>query len=144
MRLRHALSGALYETGEDGLVRVELGDKSGLFHVDGRWHSGDLRDADPHLLLWVGGPQLGARGEAPAKDPEGRGQSAPPAPPATSSSSTPTRSRCPRCCVWSRSRSSRSCARRSSATCRAPSTTSKSSAPGAGPGSWPGARRRSP
>jgi NAD(P)-dependent dehydrogenase (short-subunit alcohol dehydrogenase family) len=62
MKLRHPFSQAIYESCESGLVRVEdEGGRSGLFHPDGRWHSGDLREADPHLLGWVGGPQLGAQ-----------------------------------------------------------------------------------
>jgi phenylpropionate dioxygenase-like ring-hydroxylating dioxygenase large terminal subunit len=56
VELRHPLSGGTYRSQEDGLVRVEEGGRVGLFHPDGRWHSGDLRDADLHLLLWVGGP----------------------------------------------------------------------------------------
>jgi len=62
MKLRHPFSRAIYESQEDGLVRVEEeGGRVGLFHLDGRWHSGELRDADPHLIGWVGGPQLGGR-----------------------------------------------------------------------------------
>jgi NAD(P)-dependent dehydrogenase (short-subunit alcohol dehydrogenase family) len=61
MKLRHPFSRAVYESCEGGLVRVEAEDgRTGLFHPDGRWHSGELREADPHLLGWVGGPQLGA------------------------------------------------------------------------------------
>jgi phenylpropionate dioxygenase-like ring-hydroxylating dioxygenase large terminal subunit len=63
MKLRHPLSGATYQLEPDGRVRVSGEDgRSGLFDADGRWLSGELRQADPHLLLWVGGPQLGARG----------------------------------------------------------------------------------
>jgi 3-oxoacyl-[acyl-carrier protein] reductase len=65
MKLRHPFSHAIYERQESGLVRVEEGSgRSGLFHADGRWHSGELREADPHLVGWVGGPQLDPRGEA--------------------------------------------------------------------------------
>jgi NAD(P)-dependent dehydrogenase (short-subunit alcohol dehydrogenase family) len=61
MKLRHPFSRAVYESCDGGLVRVEAEDgRTGLFHPDGRWHSGELREADPHLLGWVGGPQLGA------------------------------------------------------------------------------------
>jgi NAD(P)-dependent dehydrogenase (short-subunit alcohol dehydrogenase family) len=63
MRLRHPITGAIYEAAADGLVRVEdPGGRVGLFHADGRWRSGELRDADPHLLGWVGGPRLELRG----------------------------------------------------------------------------------
>jgi len=62
MKMRHPFSHASYESCDGGLVRVEdEGGRFGLFHPDGRWHSGELREADPHLLGWVGGPQLGAR-----------------------------------------------------------------------------------
>jgi hypothetical protein len=54
VKLRHPLSGGTYRSQEDGLVRVEEDGRVGLFHPDGRWHSGELRDADLHLLLWVG------------------------------------------------------------------------------------------
>jgi NAD(P)-dependent dehydrogenase (short-subunit alcohol dehydrogenase family) len=63
MKLRHPQTGAIYETVADGLVRVtdEAG-RSGLFHSDGRWNAGELRQADPHFLGWVGGPTLEAAG----------------------------------------------------------------------------------
>jgi NAD(P)-dependent dehydrogenase (short-subunit alcohol dehydrogenase family) len=65
MKLRHPFSHAIYESCDGGLVRVEdEGGRFGLFHPDGRWHSGELREADPHLLGWVGGPQLGGRPSA--------------------------------------------------------------------------------
>jgi NAD(P)-dependent dehydrogenase (short-subunit alcohol dehydrogenase family) len=70
MKLRHPLTGAIYETVEDGLVRVtDDGGRSGLFHPDGRWRSGELRSADPHFLGWVGGPTLEADGGRPSVRP---------------------------------------------------------------------------
>jgi hypothetical protein len=44
---------------DDGLVRVsnEAETRVGLFAADGRWQSGDLKYADPHMLQWVGGLQ---------------------------------------------------------------------------------------
>jgi 3-oxoacyl-[acyl-carrier protein] reductase len=51
------MTGGIYERLENGLVRVEEGGLVGLFSSDGRWHSGALRDADPHMIGWVGGPQ---------------------------------------------------------------------------------------
>jgi len=56
--LRHPLSGALYTLREDGLVEVENNGKTGVFSFDGRYRKGELRQADPHLLLWIAGPQL--------------------------------------------------------------------------------------
>lgn len=58
-KLRHVLTGGIYELQEDGLVRVEEDGKVGLFHPDGRWRSGELRCADPHMIGWVGGPKVG-------------------------------------------------------------------------------------
>ena len=58
-KLRHSMTGGTYERLESGLVRVEEGGQVGLFTPDGRWKSGELRDADPHMIGWVGGPQPG-------------------------------------------------------------------------------------
>ena len=61
MKTTHAITGATYELADDGLVRVtERDGREGLFHPDGRWASGDLRFADPHLIDWVGGKKLGS------------------------------------------------------------------------------------
>jgi NAD(P)-dependent dehydrogenase (short-subunit alcohol dehydrogenase family) len=82
MKLRHPRTGAIYETQEDGLVRVtEEGGQSGRFHPDGRWHSGELRDADPHFTGWVGGPTLESRGGLQSARPGPPRRSAPQAPP---------------------------------------------------------------
>lgn len=62
MKLRHPLSGAIYALQDDGLVRVEEHGETGLFHADGRWKSGAIRNADPQMIGWVGGPQLESRG----------------------------------------------------------------------------------
>jgi hypothetical protein len=51
------LSGAQYEVGADGLVYVDRKGVSGVFDFEGRWISGELREADPHFCLWLGGPQ---------------------------------------------------------------------------------------
>jgi hypothetical protein len=56
--LRHPLSGALYTLRDDGLVQVENNGLEGVFSFDGRYQEGELRQADPHLLLWIAGPQL--------------------------------------------------------------------------------------
>ena len=53
------MTGGIYERLESGLVRVEEAGQVGLFTPDGRWHSGALRDADPHMICWIGGPQPG-------------------------------------------------------------------------------------
>ncbi len=56
----HPISGAVYEEVGEGVVRVEdrARGKSGLFKFDGTWLEGDLTHADPHLLNYVGGPDL--------------------------------------------------------------------------------------
>ena len=56
--LKHPLSGATYTLRPDGLVEVENNGLKGIFHYDGRHHSGDITFADPHMLLWLAGPQL--------------------------------------------------------------------------------------
>jgi hypothetical protein len=59
--LRHPLSGAVYTLRDDGLVDVDNNGLRGTFDVQGRHVAGDLRVADPHLLLWLAGPQLPPR-----------------------------------------------------------------------------------
>ena len=54
----HPLSGATYTELGDGRVRVEKAKKYGIFQWDGHHLEGDLKYADPHLLQWVGGPEL--------------------------------------------------------------------------------------
>lgn len=56
--LRHPLSGATYTLRDDGLVEVENNGLTGIFAFNGEYLSGDLRHADPHMLLWMAGPQL--------------------------------------------------------------------------------------
>ena len=51
--IKHAFSGAIYELNEDGNVVVTDGDRQGVFHGDGRWISGEMRQADPQLCNWV-------------------------------------------------------------------------------------------
>ena len=59
-RLKHPLTGAIYERQDDGLVRVEDTDGVvGVFDPEGRWQSGELRFADPHLCDFVGGRRPG-------------------------------------------------------------------------------------
>jgi hypothetical protein len=63
----HPFSKALYEQDGDGNIRVTDGPFSGIFTIEGRWISGELREADPHLCGWVGGPIVGnSRLSAPA------------------------------------------------------------------------------
>lgn len=54
----HPFTGALHEQNGDGHIRVTLGEQSGIFGTDGHWISGELRECDPQLCGWVGGPQI--------------------------------------------------------------------------------------
>lgn len=65
-QLKHALSGAIYTLIEDGVVQVDNNGLKGLFDAEGRHLEGELSHADPHMLVWLAGPQL------PAADPMAR------------------------------------------------------------------------
>jgi hypothetical protein len=56
----HPFTKALYEQDGEGHVRVTDGDRVGVFGADGHWIAGDLRECDPQLCGWVGGPQIGS------------------------------------------------------------------------------------
>ena len=56
--LIHPFTKALYEQDGEGHIRVTHDGREGLFRVDGKWLSGDLRECDPQLCGWVGGPQI--------------------------------------------------------------------------------------
>lgn len=56
--LKHPLTGATYTLREDGLVDVENNGRTGAFAHDGRHVEGELTHADPHMLVWLAGPQL--------------------------------------------------------------------------------------
>jgi NAD(P)-dependent dehydrogenase (short-subunit alcohol dehydrogenase family) len=65
VKLRHPISGAIYERLEGGRCRVTDTDgRSGVFDAKARWISGDLREADLHLIDWIAGAQLEVRGGA--------------------------------------------------------------------------------
>jgi 3-oxoacyl-[acyl-carrier protein] reductase len=68
MKLRHALTGAIYTLREDGHVLVESTDgREGIFRSNGEWVGGELREADPHLLHFLAGPSIGARRSTPPR-----------------------------------------------------------------------------
>lgn len=68
-RKLHMLTGAIYETDGEGVVRVTTRQgKIGRFDAHGSWIDGELREADPHLCLWVGGRQLPEGRAASFKD----------------------------------------------------------------------------
>ena len=54
------MSGTIYEDLGDGHVKVTRNGLSGTFQADGRWLEGDVTQADFHMLVWVGGPELPA------------------------------------------------------------------------------------
>jgi hypothetical protein len=54
----HAFSGALYEITPDGHIKVTDGNLQGIFRRDGSWVEGELRECDPQMCNWVGGPQI--------------------------------------------------------------------------------------
>jgi phenylpropionate dioxygenase-like ring-hydroxylating dioxygenase large terminal subunit len=56
----HPISGADYQEVGEGIVRVRdpKSGKTGTFRWDGTWIEGELTHADPHYLIYVGGPNL--------------------------------------------------------------------------------------
>lgn len=57
--IRHPFTGHLYEDASESRVRVTAADgRSGLFTAGGQWLEGDLKEADPQLCGWVGGPRV--------------------------------------------------------------------------------------
>ena len=54
----HPFTKALYEQDGEGHIRVSDGDRWGIFSTKGEWIEGDLRECDPQLCGWVGGPQI--------------------------------------------------------------------------------------
>jgi hypothetical protein len=60
--MKHPLSGFVYALTEDGRVQVSDpdSDRIGIFDSTGHWFSGEIKDADPQILGWVGRlPQAG-------------------------------------------------------------------------------------
>jgi hypothetical protein len=63
-RIRHPLTGAIYDWAEDGIGPVRVVDRHGdhgRFDRDGNRVSGDLVSVDPELCRWIvsGGPSAG-------------------------------------------------------------------------------------
>jgi len=69
--LVHPFTKALYEIDDEGNVVVSKDGISGVFTTGGRHLRGELRECDPQMCGWVGGPQVAnhrlsdARGESP-------------------------------------------------------------------------------
>ncbi len=56
-RYRHPMSGHIYERVEQGRVRViDLDGNDSHFDDEANWIDGPIRQADPHLCAWIGGP----------------------------------------------------------------------------------------
>jgi hypothetical protein len=54
----HPFTGALYEQDGHGNIVVTDGGRTGTFTIKGRWIRGEIRECDPQLCGWVGGPQV--------------------------------------------------------------------------------------
>ena len=68
-RRQHPLTGAMYELQDDGQVKVVTrGGEEGVFTAGGVWVEGALTHADPHMCLWLAGPQLPTRHRAALDD----------------------------------------------------------------------------
>ena len=54
MRIRHPLTRLQYERQDDGTIRVsDDKGREGLFDKEGRWISGERKEADPMMCVWV-------------------------------------------------------------------------------------------
>lgn len=58
--MKHPSSGATYRLRDDGNVDVENNGVTGVFSSNGRYLQGDIKQADPHFILWLAGPSLPA------------------------------------------------------------------------------------
>ncbi len=69
-KLRHALTGHVYEMGLDGLVHVTnaRGEVS-KFNTDATWVEGPMTHADPNMVNWIGGKQLPGGNVVPLSPP---------------------------------------------------------------------------
>jgi len=51
--ITHPFTDELYELTDDGNILITDGKIKGLFRPDGRWISGEIREADPQLCVWI-------------------------------------------------------------------------------------------
>ncbi len=56
--IKHPLSGAIYDLTVSGTIEVTKNGQRGVFTEQGKWLEGEIRQADPHLCLWIAGEQL--------------------------------------------------------------------------------------
>lgn len=54
----HPFTKALYEQDGNGNILVTDDGRTGTFTIKGRYLSGEVRECDPQLCGWVGGPQV--------------------------------------------------------------------------------------
>ena len=75
-RRRHPVKDEFYELLDDGTVQVSNEDCSlvGTFSPDGKWHGGNLKYADPHMVQWIGGQQASGTLSASAHEVSEDGQ----------------------------------------------------------------------
>jgi phenylpropionate dioxygenase-like ring-hydroxylating dioxygenase large terminal subunit len=65
-RYRHPMSGHMYERAGENLVHVVDHDGNvSAFDMSGRWIDGPVTHADPHLCMWIGGPQVAGFEDVP-------------------------------------------------------------------------------
>lgn len=65
-RWKHPMSGHIYERIEEDRVRVtNLDGQDSFFDAEGNWLEGPQTQADPHLCMWVGGPNMAGFDEVP-------------------------------------------------------------------------------
>jgi hypothetical protein len=60
-KIRHPLSGVIYDIADDGTVVLERDGRTGRFTTEGVYLDGDIKTADPQLCGWIGGVQLPSR-----------------------------------------------------------------------------------
>ncbi len=56
--ITHPFTGALHEQDGEGNIKVTLDGRVGFFTTQGEYLSGELKECDPQLCGWVGGPQI--------------------------------------------------------------------------------------
>ena len=69
-KLRHPLSGHVYERGDDCVHVIDRDGSVSKFTARGQWLEGNIRNADPNMCDWIGGEQLPDTGAAPVLNPD--------------------------------------------------------------------------
>ena len=60
-KIRHPLSGVIYDIADDGTIVLGKDGRTGRFTTQGLYLGGDIKTADPQLCGWIGGVQLPSR-----------------------------------------------------------------------------------